>query len=322
MTMTAVYHWNDDLTVFDGIGTITLAGTYMQQTGGPIVVRKTALDGGGYEFSDNHGHTLIGVEAINTTGKDDKINVDYSLGEPDMLLSGFLLDIRTYGGNDVVRVGDTMPAGDSGEPRLGAQIVGGIGDDDLTGGKQNDLIYGDTESFKVWKGNDTLRGGGGNDTIFGQLGNDKILGGDGDDVLVGDTDFKNGKDKITGGLGADAIEFGNDSAPDTVFINKVEESTLASFDTIKDFGAVLDTLDLHLIDADTAKGGDQAFRLTDAWTAKGGDLLYEIEHSTMDGDKVTLSGDVDGDNVADLKVVFYVNDGWIDLAGLKGCLEL
>ena len=127
MTMTAVYHWNDDLTVFDGIGTITLAGTYMQQTGGPIVVRKTALDGGGYEFSDNHGHTLIGVEAINTTGKDDKINVDYSLGEPDMLLSGFLLDIRTYGGNDVVRVGDTMPAGDSGEPRLGAQIVGGIG---------------------------------------------------------------------------------------------------------------------------------------------------------------------------------------------------
>jgi Ca2+-binding RTX toxin-like protein len=322
MTITATYYWNDgDHDVFDGTGTITLVGTYVQQKVDAVVVRKTALDGGGYEFTDNRGHVLVDIEALNTTKFTDKINVDYSLAEPDMLLSGYLLEIATYGGDDVVRIGDTMPAGDSGDLRLGARIIGGAGDDDIRGGKQHDLIYGDYQYYETWKGNDILNGGAGNDTIYGQLGNDRILGGDGDDTIVGDVDFKNGKDKITGGLGADAIEFGYDSAADIAFVKKVAESTTASFDTIKDFGALLDTLDLHLIDADTAKSGNQAFKLTDAWTAKGGDLLYEIEHATPDGDKVTLSGDVDGDNVADLKIVFYSID-WVDLDVLKDCILL
>ena len=47
-----------------------------------------------------------------------------------------------------------------------------------------------------------------------------------------------------------------------------------------------------------------------------------VPRAHVDGDKVTLSGDVDGDNVADVYAVLYVNDGWIDFAGLKGCLEL
>lgn len=322
MTITATYYWNDDdHDVFDGFGTITLVGTYVQQSVDAVVVRKTALDGGGFEFTDNRGHVLQGIEALNTTKYVDKINVDYSLAEPDMLLSGYLLEIATYGGNDVVRIGDTMPAGDSGDLRLGARIIGGAGDDDLRGGKQNDLIYGDYQYYETWKGNDILNGGAGNDTIYGQLGNDTILGGAGDDTIVGDVDFKNGKDKIIGGLGADAIEFGYDTAADVALIKKVAESTTTSFDTIKDFSAVTDTLDLHFIDADTSRSGNQAFRLTDAWTAKGGDLVYEIEHSTPDGDKVTLSGDIDGDNVADMKVVLYLND-WADLAVIKGCLEL
>lgn len=322
MTIIATFYWDDDRSTFDGTGTSTSVGTWVQQKGGPVVVHKVALDGGGFDFVDNFGHHLLAIEAINTTGKDDSISVDYSLAEPDMLQSGYLLYINTYRGNDLVRVGDTMPAGDSGELRLGAKIVGGAGDDDLTGGKQNDLIFGEYEYYENWKGNDILRGGGGNDTIYGQLGNDRILGGDGDDFLVGDLDFKAGKDKITGGLGADTIEFGYDYAADTVFINKVAESTVASFDTIKDFQSLVDTLDLHAIDADTARTGNQAFRLTEDWTSKGGELLFEIERGTMDGDKVTLSGDVDGDNVADLYVVLYVNNGWIDLAGLKGSLEL
>ncbi|MFM2278362.1 MAG: hypothetical protein RLZZ444_593 [Pseudomonadota bacterium] len=322
MTITISYYWDDDYEAFDGIGTITIIGTFAQQNTTAVVVDKTALVGGGFEYKDNRGHVLTGIEAINTTGAADRIEVDYSIAEQDMLASGYLVDIRTYGGKDVVRVGDTMPVGDPGHLRLGAKIVGGAGDDDLTGGSQNDLIKGDAESYETWKGNDILRGGAGNDTIYGQLGSDTIFGGNGDDYLVGDLDFQSGKDRILGGKGADLIELGYESGSDTVVINSVAESTSAKFDTIKDFASLVDTLDLSSIDANTSKSGNQAFRLTGAWTNNGGELVAKIEHSTADGDRVILLGDTGFDNVADLKIILYVNDDWVDLQGLRDCLTL
>ena len=92
----------------------------------------------------------------------------------------------------------------------GARIVGGLGNDTLTGGDLDDVIIGG-------QGRDTINGGGGHDILFGDNGTvaetyiasrigaddgaDTIHGGDGDDVLIG----AGGNDKLYGDEGSDVI---------------------------------------------------------------------------------------------------------------------
>jgi Ca2+-binding RTX toxin-like protein len=58
-------------------------------------------------------------------------------------------------------------------------LIGGLGDDTLTGYTADDIIEGGA-------GDDTIRGGLGNDTIFGDAGVDTMFGEAGDDYLDGD----------------------------------------------------------------------------------------------------------------------------------------
>ena len=70
----------------------------------------------------------------------------------------------------------------------GIALLGGIGNDNLTG------TYGD----------DTLSGGAGNDTLIGDLGDDSLIGGQGDDLIcAGD-----GNDTLIGGAGNDSLSGG------------------------------------------------------------------------------------------------------------------
>ena len=73
-------------------------------------------------------------------------------------------------------------------------ILGGGGNDTITGGLGNDLIDGGD-------GNDSIDGGRGDDNIVGNAGDDFILGGDGNDRLVGGF----GADEISGGDGDDHV---------------------------------------------------------------------------------------------------------------------
>jgi Ca2+-binding RTX toxin-like protein len=89
------------------------------------------------------------------------------------------------------------------------------------------------------EGNDddnTLNGRGGDDVIGGGEGHDTLLGGDGNDVLAGDR----GADTLTGGRDADRFIFGN-----------VDESANqpGAFDTITDFEAGIDQINVSHIDA-------------------------------------------------------------------------
>ncbi|MBI4292469.1 MAG: LEPR-XLL domain-containing protein [Betaproteobacteria bacterium] len=97
---------------------------------------------------------------------------------------------------------------------VGARIVGGLGNDTLSGGDANDVIIGG-------EGNDTIYGNGGYDILFGDQGRvadtvtvpfissritdsdgeDKIDGGSGDDVVIG----AGGSDTLGGGEGTDLI---------------------------------------------------------------------------------------------------------------------
>ncbi len=110
---------------------------------------------------------------------------------------------------------------DIGKDTLSAieNIVGGAGDDSLTGNAQAN-------------------------SIEGGAGKDAIKAGDGDDTLVGGL----GRDALTGGNGADVF----------VFTSTADSATKSSRDKITDFRTG-DKIDLSGIDADTGTSGRQAF---------------------------------------------------------------
>ena len=82
-------------------------------------------------------------------------------------------------------------------------VVGGAGNDSLTGNPQANLLDGGAgdDAIDAGAGNDTLAGGAGNDLIDGSFGNDSVDGGAGNDRLTGGT----GSDDVRGGAGADSL---------------------------------------------------------------------------------------------------------------------
>jgi Ca2+-binding RTX toxin-like protein len=98
---------------------------------------------------------------------------------------------------------------------LANNLVGGLGDDILTGLGGNDLLEaasgndtvlgGDgADSAYGHAGDDLVEGGLGNDLVSGGSGNDIVRGDDGDDIVHGDW----GVDMIYGGLGNDTLNGG------------------------------------------------------------------------------------------------------------------
>jgi Ca2+-binding RTX toxin-like protein len=145
---------------------------------------------------------------------------------------------------------------------------------DLSGGLGIDTLRGSP-------GDDRLNGGVGADTLEGRGGDDVINGGRGADVITGGL----GADILTGGLGADRFVY----------------TALADFaagEAITDF-ARGDRIDLRAIDANAGVGGNQAFAFIGlgAFTGVAGQLHYAL---TTGG--AVLSGDVDGDAVADFSL--------------------
>ncbi len=79
-------------------------------------------------------------------------------------------------------------------------LVGGTGDDVLTGDDGFDEIHG-------LQGRDVIDAGAGNDKVWGDRGNDTIYGGLGEDILNGGLD----RDFINGSAGHDVIDGGKHS---------------------------------------------------------------------------------------------------------------
>jgi len=126
----------------------------------------------------------------------------------------------TVSGNDVTRVGDdfnfrnlttdvTFNAGtaiDTLTPVGNANdlvvILGGSGNDNLTGTAGADVIDGNNSpSAPNAADTDTLNGGAGDDQLFGRGGTDTLNGGDGVDMLDGGA----GDDMLNGGEGIDTL---------------------------------------------------------------------------------------------------------------------
>jgi Ca2+-binding RTX toxin-like protein len=101
-------------------------------------------------------------------------------------------------------------------------VLGGSGNDVITGNGQANLLRGNV-------GDDKLNGGNGNDVLHGGSGRDTLDGGAGDDVLIGGF----GNDILTGGGGVDRFVF--DSLND-------------ARDTIKDFKVTGNAQDFLVFD--------------------------------------------------------------------------
>jgi Ca2+-binding RTX toxin-like protein len=152
-----------------------------------------------------------GVIVVTGTGHGDEIAiVQHAPGAQayDVLANGAVVGqfaassairVEARGGDDVVSVADGIT--------LPATVVGGVGNDQITGGAGDDSLDGggDRDRLTGGAGNDTLSGGQGQDGLHGGDGNDTLEGGKGRDGLAGDA----GDDAISGGAGNDAIDGGD-----------------------------------------------------------------------------------------------------------------
>ena len=118
--------------------------------------------------------------------------------------------------------------------------------------------------------------------LAGAGGEDGLSGEDGDDVLIGGT----GRDLLTGGAGADIFRF---------FLGDLAREA-PNADRITDFTHGVDLIDLGGIDAVAGTAELDPFRLIGAaaFTGRAGELRV-----SSGGQDTLISGDTDGDRVAD-----------------------
>ncbi|HEX8624721.1 MAG TPA: cadherin domain-containing protein [Allosphingosinicella sp.] len=162
--------------------------------------------------------------------------------------------------------------------RDGNSVTGTSGGDSISATSTNVALRTSNEE-------DTVFGRDGHDTIQGMAGDDDLYGEGGNDVLIGGV----GSDRLTGGLGKDQYSY-----------NSVSESSVWARDTILDFSrAQGDKISLSAIDSNSLVSNNQAFTFigTAAFSNVAGQLRYETW-----GGVTTISGDVDGDAVADLVI--------------------
>jgi Ca2+-binding RTX toxin-like protein len=135
-------------------------------------------------------------------------------------------------------------------------------------------------------GGNVINGTASNEEIYGLAGGDVINGGGGDDVIVGGT----GKDMMTGGAGHDRFVF------ETVADSQVGGSYR---DVIQDFTHGQDVIDLSAIDADAGTAAHDMFSWigTSNFSGVAGQLHFQVV-----GSYTVISGDTNGDKVADFEI--------------------
>lgn len=138
---------------------------------------------------------VAGIQTLSLFGNDghDKL----SANRPDSLFTGQIV-LDGGQGNDSL---------DASKLAIAVKLVGGDGNDTLTGGSGHDFVNGgDGNDFlRGNAGHDLLLGGEGNDRIDGGLGNDTVSAGAGHDSVYGG----DGDDALSGGLGNDKLDGGN-----------------------------------------------------------------------------------------------------------------
>lgn len=200
-------------------------------------------DGPDYLIGGDDDDTLLGGSGGDRLdGGNGADSLDGGLGDDtldgglndDILLGGGGVDTVSY----MTRIASvtvnllTGTAGEEGESdTLSAfeQILGGAGDDDLTGDNGRNFILG-------LAGDDTVRGGAGKDTLLGGAGADRFEGGDDVDTLlaVAGLGGDDSADTLLGGGGIDLALIDPD--------DEVDELGRSPFESIEGYLQYLATL--------------------------------------------------------------------------------
>jgi Ca2+-binding RTX toxin-like protein len=231
---------------------------------------------------------IVGAQNTVGAGSDTLTAIENLLGSArnDTLTGSTAANVIDGGaGNDVINGGSgsdtasyaSATAGVAVNLALaGAQNTLGAGSDTLTSMESlTGSAYADTLTGSAVANG--LNGGLGNDVLNGAGGNDKLTGG-------------GGTDQLTGGTGADTFIFGNGDIG----------HSQATADTIYDFlTSQADKIDVHLLDAQSAAVGDQAFSFigTAAFSHTAGELRYD-----QGAADTWIYGDTNGDGQSDFVV--------------------
>ncbi len=133
-------------------------------------------------------------------------------------------DIPTVANTTLIRIlglkgNDTLLVDDSNGPMPPANLLGGEGDDTLTGSANADELDGGpgNDILLGRDGNDHLFGGPGNDTLTGGRGVDEHFGGEGDDQIIWNPG--DGNDLVEGENGEDTLLFIGANIAETVDVS-------------------------------------------------------------------------------------------------------
>ena len=239
----------------------TPVGQLLQGTPEPDAITGTAGDdiiitlGGADTVSGAEGDDVIMGGANIRIQLPDSIGLVGLPGDGGDLLNGDAGADNIFGD-----LGDDTLNGGAGNDTL----EGYRGADQLFGGDGNDILWGDTRDLlnlrlgASTQGPDLLDGGAGNDQLFGGVGADTMLGGEGQDTLHGWI----GQDVMTGGPGFDTFRVGWPFGLGQ-FRGPFEA------ETITDFNADEDRIDLAIIVSNLQAAGAFTFLGTEAFTASG-----------------------------------------------------
>ena len=226
-------------------------------------------------------------------------------------------EIKGLISNSTTHVNNGVISGESGVESRGAAgtVLNLINTGRIVGGEKSYgelAVQNDTSSTTEVITNSGLMQGdislmGGDDTYNGRNGTVRgiVSGGEGSDKITGGAE-KNvfdggaGTDTLRGGKGADKLTGGTES--DTFVFRLTAESTPTAKgrDTIVDFTTVeSDIVDLHLIDANTLRKGNQAFDFigSEAFSHVAGELRFQAS-----GADLYVHADINGDGKSDFSI--------------------
>jgi Ca2+-binding RTX toxin-like protein len=260
--------------------------TYENSNGASALVLR---GGGGTIINDGEIRSTgygVFINAINTTEANTVVNNGTISGVSGVLSRGGDTIVLNLINNGTITGSDKAFGNVPGQNSITSSkdIITNFGliegDIHLTGGD---------DTYNGLKG--TLKG-----SVFGGDGADSAAGGAENNVLDGGA----GTDRLRGGLGADTLTGGTEA--DTFIFRLAAESTvkLTGRDTIIDFdSSQADQIDLHSIDANVLKKGNQAFEFigSEAFDDRAGQLRFKAS-----GLDTVVYGDVNGDGKADFAV--------------------